>query len=122
MKKNKITTILTTLVISSTLHKNNSSINSNKSTGVKWKISNDKTSVFNRNKTDYIDGQRAYASGDYELALTHWLKVAEEGNHRAQYNLGWMYANGKGTSQNFPRQFIGIQSRPNKAMFTHNTI
>ena len=50
---------------------------------------------------DYIDGQRAYASGNYEGAITEWTQVAQEGNARAQYNLGWMYANGKGTAQDF---------------------
>jgi uncharacterized protein len=113
-KHNKIITAvaaLTALVISSTPLKNNSRPNislnnssiNDKSTRIKWKSSNGKTVVFNRNTTDYKDGELAYASGDYELALTHWLKVAEEGSHRAQYNLGWMYANGKGTSQNFPQ-------------------
>ena len=50
---------------------------------------------------DYIDGQRAYASGNYEGAITEWTQVAQEGNARAQYNLGWMHANGKGTAQDF---------------------
>ena len=50
---------------------------------------------------DYINGQRAYASGDYESAVLEWTLVAEDGNARAQYNLGWMHANGKGTAQDF---------------------
>ena len=50
---------------------------------------------------DYFDGQRAYASGDYEGAILEWTQVAEDGNPRAQYNLGWMHANGKGTPQDF---------------------
>ena len=50
---------------------------------------------------DYIDGQRAYASGNYDGAITKWTQVAQEGNARAQYNLGWMHANGKGTAQDF---------------------
>ena len=50
---------------------------------------------------DYIDGQRAYASGDYEEAILEWTQVAEDGDPRAQYNLGWMHANGRGTSQDF---------------------
>ena len=40
---------------------------------------------------DYIDGQRAYASGNYEAAISEWTQVAQEGNARAQYNLGWMH-------------------------------
>jgi len=50
---------------------------------------------------DYIDGQRAFASGDYEEAILEWSQVAENGDPRAQYNLGWMYANGRGVPQDF---------------------
>ncbi len=50
---------------------------------------------------DYLDGQRAYANGNYEDAIVEWTSVAEDGNARAQYNLGWMHANGKGTAQDF---------------------
>ena len=50
---------------------------------------------------DYFDGQRAYASGDYEAAINEWTQVAEDGNARAQYNLGWMHANGRGVAQDF---------------------
>ena len=50
---------------------------------------------------DYFDGQRAYASGDYEAAINEWTQVAQDGNARAQYNLGWMHANGRGVAQDF---------------------
>ena len=50
---------------------------------------------------DYFDGQRAYASGDYETAIIEWTQVAQDGNARAQYNLGWMHANGRGIAQDF---------------------
>ena len=40
---------------------------------------------------DYIDGQRAYASGNYEAAISEWTQVAQEGNARAQYNLCLLY-------------------------------
>ena len=36
-----------------------------------------------------------------KAAITEWTPVAEDGNARAQYNLGWMHANGKGTAQDF---------------------
>ena len=58
-------------------------------------------SLFTSAFADYIDGQRAYASGDYENAVLEWTIVAGDGNARAQYNLGWMHANGKGTAQDF---------------------
>jgi len=50
---------------------------------------------------DYGDGDNAYAEGDYQGAILEWLQVAEQGDARAQYNVAWMYANGKGTSQDF---------------------
>ena len=50
---------------------------------------------------DYFDGQRAYASGNYEVAINEWTQVADDGNARAQYNLGWMHANGRGVAQDF---------------------
>jgi hypothetical protein len=46
------------------------------------------------------DGQTAYNSGDYATALLLWRPLAEQGNARAQNNLGVMYENGKGVSQN----------------------
>ena len=33
---------------------------------------------------DYFDGQRAYANGDYGIAILEWTQVAEDGNARAQ--------------------------------------
>jgi len=57
--------------------------------------------LFSNAFADYIDGQREYASGNYASAIIEWTPVAEDGNARAQYNLGWMNANGKGTAQDF---------------------
>jgi TonB family protein len=45
---------------------------------------------------DMEDGQAAYLRGDYESALRLWRPLAEQGNARAQNNLGVMYENGKG--------------------------
>ena len=57
--------------------------------------------LFTCSFADYISGQREYVSGNYEIAIIEWTPVAEDGNARAQYNLGWMHANGKGTAQDF---------------------
>ena len=57
--------------------------------------------LFSSSFADYIDGQREYASGNYKSAILEWTQVAEDGNSRAQYNLGWMHANGKGTAQDY---------------------
>lgn len=45
------------------------------------------------------DGQTAYNAGDYATALRLWRPLAEQGNARAQNNLGVMYENGKGVAQ-----------------------
>jgi TPR repeat protein len=50
---------------------------------------------------DYRDGQDAYASGNYQAAILEWIPIAKDGDAKAQYNLGWMRANGKGTAQDF---------------------
>jgi len=46
------------------------------------------------------DGQAAYNAGDYKTALEIWQPLADQGNARAQNNLGVMYENGKGVPQN----------------------
>lgn len=48
---------------------------------------------------DIDDGQAAYNAGDYATALRLWRPLAEQGNARAQNNLGVMYENGKGVAQ-----------------------
>ena len=50
---------------------------------------------------DYRDGQDSYSAGNYQDAILEWTPIAENGDARAQYNLGWMSANGKGTAQDF---------------------
>lgn len=48
---------------------------------------------------DIDDGQAAYNTGDYATALRLWRPLAEQGNARAQNNLGVMYENGKGVAE-----------------------
>ena len=69
---------------------------------------------------DYIDGQRAYASGDYEAAILVWTQVAQDGNARAQYNLGWMHANGRGIAQDFQEAIKCIQKLLSRVMLMLN--
>jgi len=40
---------------------------------------------------DYDDGLAAYNRGDYAAALQEWRPLAEQGDAKAQYNLGVMY-------------------------------
>ena len=49
---------------------------------------------------DLQQGYAAYESGDYVNALHVFRSLSEKGNADAQTMLGWMYANGKGVSQN----------------------
>ncbi len=48
---------------------------------------------------DFDSGYRAYEKGDYATALKEWRPLAEQGDARAQFLLGKMYANGLGVPQ-----------------------
>jgi TonB family protein len=50
---------------------------------------------------DIDDGQTAYNAGDYATALTLWRPLAEQGDARAENNLGVLFENGKGVPQDF---------------------
>ena len=45
-------------------------------------------------------GLEAYNRGDYAAALRVFRSLAEQGNAKAQYNLGRMYAAGRGVARN----------------------
>ena len=45
---------------------------------------------------DFQKGLTAFESGDYPTALREWRPLAEQGNGRAQHNLGAMYDKGQG--------------------------
>jgi TPR repeat protein len=53
----------------------------------------------NCEQSGFQKGLTAYRSGDYATALREWTPLAEQGLDRAQYNLGVMYANGRGVPQ-----------------------
>jgi len=55
-------------------------------------------SVFGGN---WEDGVHAYLKQDYKTAHRLWLPLAEQGDAKAQYNLGLMYEKGKGISKDF---------------------
>ncbi len=50
---------------------------------------------------DFADGKAAYDKGDYATALKEWKPLAEQGNAKAQNNLGNMYYNGEGVTQDY---------------------
>ena len=45
---------------------------------------------------DYDAGLKAAQAGDFQTALKEWKPLADQGLAIAQYNLGWMYADGEG--------------------------
>jgi TPR repeat protein len=47
------------------------------------------------------EGDAAYKQGDYDAALREWRPLAEQGDDRAQLNLGFMYDNGYGVPQDY---------------------
>lgn len=44
----------------------------------------------------YDEGLAAYRGGDFASAVLHWQTLAEQGDARAQHNLGVMYEKGHG--------------------------
>jgi TPR repeat protein len=50
---------------------------------------------------DFDKGFAAYDVGDFVTALEEWRPLAEQGDARAQSNLGWMYSNGQGVLQDY---------------------
>ncbi len=51
---------------------------------------------------DFQAGMDAYDQNDYATAYREWLPLAEQGNAGAQFNLGWMYYQGKGVPEDRP--------------------
>ena len=50
---------------------------------------------------DFQKGMRAYTSGDYTSAFEEFSSLAEQGDAKAQSNLGYMYDNGQGVPQDY---------------------
>lgn len=51
----------------------------------------------------FSEGLAAARRGDFQGAVRLWTVLAEKGDARAQYNLGFLYANGQGVGQDFTR-------------------
>lgn len=48
---------------------------------------------------DFESGYAAYQKGDFARALSLWRPLAEQGHALAEYNLGLMYAEGRGVAE-----------------------
>ena len=53
------------------------------------------------NERPYEDGKAAFDRGDYATALKFWRLLAKQGDAKGQTLLGLMYAQGKGSPQNY---------------------
>src|SRR5262249_31569348 len=49
----------------------------------------------------FEEGLHAYKSGDYPAALRAWMRLAQQGDARAQFFLGALYAQGYGVPQDY---------------------
>ena len=58
---------------------------------------------------------------DYVTAANWYRLAAEQGNAKAQGNLGYVYKNGEGVTQITKQQLNGIASQQNKGMLMHKT-
>ena len=54
---------------------------------------------------DFQDGLEASQKGDFKTAFKEWTPLAEQGDVKAQYNLGLLYLNGDGARQDFQQAF-----------------
>src|SRR5436305_14233433 len=52
-------------------------------------------------RADFKAGLAAYDRGDFRAALQEWLPVAQRGDANAQFNIGLLYAAGKGVKQDY---------------------
>jgi len=66
--------------------------------------------------------EEAFNAGHWKDAAKWCPIAAEQGNARAQFYLGVMYAHGQGIKQNYAESVNGIGKRHNREMVTRNVI
>ena len=64
----------------------------------------------------------AYQRGDYASAFREFRPLAEQGNANAQYNLGIMYDNGQGVSQDYAGAGLGRRSSIRLRIFRNSSL
>ena len=50
---------------------------------------------------DLDQGVKAYNTGNYQTAIKHFKPLALQGDLKAQFNMGIIYKNGKGVTQDY---------------------
>ena len=71
---------------------------------------------------DYEKGLEAYENGEYATALNEWRPLAQQGDAAAQYNLGLMYDNGQGVTQDYKEavKWYSLSAEQGNAAAQHN--
>lgn len=65
--------------------------------------------------SDFQAGLDTYNHGDFAAALKEWQPLAEQGDANSQYNLGLLYALGKGVARGITNKLSrGTGRRPNR--------
>ncbi len=72
--------------------------------------------------TDYEAGKEAYDRGDYATALTKFRPLAQQGDARAQYNLGVMYYRGYGVTKDDVRAHLWLNLAAVRGLETARTL
>ncbi len=57
---------------------------------------------------DFEAGWQAYKRGDYATALKEFRALAEQGDADAQFNLGVMYAEGRGVPKDYVQAYMWL--------------
>ena len=71
---------------------------------------------------DYVTGKEAYKRGDYEIALEHFVPLAQRGHAESQANLGYMYSHGLGVLRDYKQSLRWLREAAvqNDAHAQHN--
>jgi TPR repeat protein len=69
---------------------------------------------------DFQKGLTAAQRGDYTTALREWRPLAEQGNADAQYNLGVMYRDGLGVTQDYVEAVKWFRKPAEHVLAEHN--
>ena len=70
--------------------------------------------VWADNTTQFKQALTAYQAGNYEQAFHLWQPLAQQGDAEAQFNLGVMYENGQGVTQDYRQAAAWYQKAANQ--------
>ena len=63
----------------------------------------------------FDDGAKAFAKNDFKTAEKMWRPLAEQGNPKAQFNLGVLYASGNGVAQDNASAYLWFSLAASRA-------